>query len=55
LAAELQDVGEQALIRGLVTAVPIIRPGLSLSYIGRRYDRPLSVSREFPIPRPRRQ
>ena len=34
--AELLDVGDQALIRGLDTAFPILRPGLFLSYYGRR-------------------
>uniref|UniRef100_UPI00197CF22C hypothetical protein n=1 Tax=Mesorhizobium sp. GR13 TaxID=2562308 RepID=UPI00197CF22C len=34
--AELKDVGDQALIRGLATAFPIVRPGLLLSYCGRR-------------------
>ena len=32
----LKDVGDQALVRGLDTAVPSIRPGLSRSYNGRR-------------------
>lgn len=32
----LRDVGDQALIRGLDTAFPIIRPGLIRSYSGRR-------------------
>lgn len=34
--AELKDVDDQALMRGLVTAFPIVRPGLLLSYCGRR-------------------
>ena len=34
--AELKDVGDQALMRGLATAFPIVRPGLFLSYSGRR-------------------
>lgn len=34
--AELKDVGDQALMRGLATAFPILRPGLFLSYCGRR-------------------
>jgi hypothetical protein len=34
--AELKDVGDQALMRGLATAFPIVRPGLFLSYCGRR-------------------
>jgi hypothetical protein len=32
----LKDVGDQALMRGLGTAVPSMRPGLSPSYSGRR-------------------
>ena len=36
-----EDVGDQALMRGLDTAFPFIRPGLSLSEVGRRScDRP---------------
>jgi hypothetical protein len=36
-----EDVGDQALMRGLVTAFPFVRPGLSLSEVGRRsFDRP---------------
>ena len=36
-----EDVGDQALMRGLVTAFPFVRPGLSLSGVGRRScDRP---------------
>jgi len=39
--AEPEDVGDQALMRGLVTAFPFVRPGLSLSGVGRRScDRP---------------
>jgi len=34
--AELEDFGDQALMRGLATAFPIVRPGLFLSYCGRR-------------------
>jgi hypothetical protein len=42
--AELKDVGDQALMRGLVTAFPILRLGLFLSYCGRRsICRPQSV------------
>ncbi|WP_353728561.1 MULTISPECIES: hypothetical protein [Mesorhizobium] len=42
--AELKDVGDQALMRGLATAFPIVRPGLFLSYCGRRsICRPQSV------------
>ena len=38
-----EDVGDQALMRGLDTAFPFVRPGLSLSEIGRRsFDRPRS-------------
>jgi hypothetical protein len=33
---EPKDVGDQALMRGLATAFPIVRPGLVLSYCGRR-------------------
>ena len=36
MEAELKDVGDQALMRGLDTAFPIMRPGLFLSYCGRR-------------------
>src|SRR5215212_6747834 len=32
----LKDVGDQALMRGLATAFPSMRPGLSLPYGGRR-------------------
>ncbi len=46
--AELKDVGDQALIRGLATAFPITRPGLFLSYCGRRSCRPQSGERTFP-------
>jgi hypothetical protein len=45
---ELLNVGDQALMRGLVTAFPSFRPGLSLSYCGRRQSRPQNVQREFP-------
>jgi len=31
-----EDVGEQALMRGLDTAFPFVRLGLSLSNVGRR-------------------
>src|ERR1700675_2025912 len=38
-----EDVGDQALMRGLDTAFPFVRPGLSLSGVGRRScDRPRS-------------
>src|SRR5262249_51493256 len=44
-----EDVGEQALMRGLDTAFPFFRLGLSRSEVGRRSDdRPHSLSREFP-------
>jgi hypothetical protein len=32
----LKDVGDQALMRGLATAFPSVRPGLSRSYSGHR-------------------
>ena len=35
---DLKDVGDQALMRGLDTAFPIMRPGLSRSYDGRRHE-----------------
>lgn len=35
---DLKDVGEQALMRGLDTAVPIMRLGPSLSHCGRRHE-----------------
>ena len=42
--AELKNVGDQALMRGLATAFPIMRPELFLSYCGRRsIYRPQSV------------
>ena len=41
---DLMDVGDQALMRGLATAVPSVRPELSRSYGGRRpRGRPQSV------------
>ena len=44
-----EDVGDQALMRGLDTAFPFVRPGLSLSKRGHRScDRPHSAEREFP-------
>lgn len=49
--AELKDVGDQALMRGLVTAFPIVRPGLFLSYCGRRLDLP-ATKRLTGIPLP---
>ena len=42
------DVGDHALIRGLGTASPLVRPEASRSYCGRRRGRPQSVRREFP-------
>lgn len=35
---DLMDVGDQALMRGLNTAFPIMRPRLSRSYSGRRHE-----------------
>ena len=44
-----EDFGDQTLIRGLDTAFPFSRPGLSVSKRGHRScDRPHSPSREFP-------
>src|SRR5262252_9985600 len=44
-----EDVGQQALMRGLDTAFPFFRLGLSRSEIGRRSDdRPHRFPREFP-------
>src|SRR5258708_20537744 len=44
-----KDVGEQALMRGLDTAFPFFRLGLSWSRIGRRSDdRPHNGFQEFP-------
>lgn len=34
--AELKDAGDQALMRGIGYPFPIVRPGLFLSYCGRR-------------------
>jgi len=34
--AKPEDVGDQALMRGLDTAFPFVRPGLPLSGYGRR-------------------
>lgn len=48
VGAELSDVGDQALIRGLDTAFPILRPGLFLSYCGRRSCRPQSANGSSP-------
>lgn len=41
------DVGDQALMRGLATAVPMVRPRRSLSKHGHRRRRPHNVQREF--------
>ena len=47
--AEPKDVGEQALMRGLDTAFPFFRLGLSWSSVGRRSDdRPHNGFQEFP-------
>src|SRR5664279_711484 len=47
--AGLEDVGDQTLIRGLGTAFPFVRPGLSLSKHGHRScDRPHSPSGSSP-------
>ena len=46
--AELLDVGDQALIRGFDAAFPILRPGLFLSYCGRRSCRPQSANGSSP-------
>jgi hypothetical protein len=44
-----EDVGEQALMRGLDTAFPFFRLGLSWSSVGRRLDdRPHNGFQEFP-------
>jgi hypothetical protein len=49
----LKDVGDQALMRGLATAVPSVRPGLSLSYCGRRSEPATKRMTGVPLPRPR--
>ena len=47
--AEPKDVGEQALMRGLDTAFPFFRLGLSWSSVGRRSDdRPHNGFQDFP-------
>ena len=43
---EAVDDGDQTLMRGLDTALPFLRPRLSLSRYGRRQSRPKSVGRE---------
>ena len=40
--ARPEDVGDQALMRGLATACPSMRPGRSLSNHGRRRCRPIA-------------
>jgi hypothetical protein len=49
----LEDVGDQALIRGLATAVPSVRPALSLSYCGRRSEPATRRMTGVPLPRAR--
>ena len=46
------DVGDHALIRGLGTASPLVRPGASRSYCGRRRGRPQSVDGSSPAVAP---
>lgn len=48
--AELKDVGDQALMRGLATAFPIVRPGLFLSYCGRRRSPATKRLTGIPLP-----
>jgi len=48
--AELKDVGDQALMRGLDTAFPIMRPGLFLSYYGRRSVPATKRLTDIPLP-----
>ncbi|OBQ84913.1 hypothetical protein A9K71_21395 [Mesorhizobium sp. WSM3873] len=50
--AELKDVGDQALMRGLVSAFPIVHPGLFLSYRGRRSVELPATKRLTGIPLP---
>jgi hypothetical protein len=53
LEAELKDVGDQAPMRELATAFPILRPGLLVAYCGRRpICRPQSVLTGIPLPCP---
>lgn len=47
------DVGDQALMRGLVTAVPSVRPERSLSYSGRRPEPATKRLTGVPLPWPR--
>ena len=49
----LKDVGDQALMRGLDTAVPSVRPGRSLSYGGRRAVPATKRLTGVPLPWPR--
>ena len=44
-----RGAGEQALMRGLVTACPCVHPGPVLSYNGRRQCRPQSAAGNFPF------
>jgi len=44
------DVGDQALMRGLVTAFPSVRPGRSLSYDGRRPEPATKRVMGVPLP-----
>ena len=48
-----EDVGDQTLIRGLDTAFPFVRPGLSVSKRGHRScDRPHSPNGSSPAVAP---
>ena len=47
---EMKDVGDQALIRGLATAFPIMRLGLFLSYFGRRFLPATNRLTDIPLP-----
>jgi hypothetical protein len=46
----LIDVGDQALMRGLDTAFPIMRPGLFRSYCGRRSLPATKRLTDIPLP-----
>lgn len=50
MEAELKDVGDQALMRGLVTAFSIMRLGLFLSYFGRRSLPVTNGLTDIPLP-----
>jgi hypothetical protein len=50
VGAKPSDVGDQALMRGLDTAGPIVRPGLSLSYGGRRHRAGHKAGSGVPLP-----